>query len=63
MIERWLKLQEADEESVFVWGARQTGKSTLLSALFKGEVYYDCCVPMCSSVFADGRLRYARSLC
>ncbi len=41
MIERLLKLEDARSESVFLWGARQTGKSTLLAALFPDAIYYD----------------------
>jgi predicted AAA+ superfamily ATPase len=41
MITRILKLEEAATESIFLWGARQTGKSTLLNALFPDAVYYD----------------------
>ncbi|MCD8288971.1 MAG: DUF4143 domain-containing protein [Prevotella sp.] len=41
MIERLLKLEDAASESVFLWGARQTGKSTLLAALFPDAIYYD----------------------
>lgn len=28
-------------ESAFLWGARQTGKSTLLKALFPSSLYFD----------------------
>ncbi len=41
MIERLLKMEDASTESVFLWGARQTGKSTLLSTLFPKAIYYD----------------------
>lgn len=34
MIERILKVTDAQEESVFLFGARQTGKTTLLLQLF-----------------------------
>lgn len=34
-------LKEASEESIFLWGARQTGKSTLLKTLFPNAPYYD----------------------
>jgi len=34
-------LEEAHEESIFLWGARQTGKSTLLKTLFPNAPYYD----------------------
>lgn len=34
-------LEEAGEESIFLWGARQTGKSTLLKKLFPDAPYYD----------------------
>lgn len=41
MIDRILKLEDVATESVFLWGARQTGKSTLLNALFPQARYYD----------------------
>lgn len=31
----------AGKESAFLWGARQTGKSTLLKALFPDSIYFD----------------------
>jgi len=31
---RFLKLEETAEDSLFLWGARQTDKSTLLETLF-----------------------------
>ena len=31
----------ADNESMFLWGARQTGKSTLLKALYPNSLYFD----------------------
>ena len=41
MLERIEKLKEIQEDSIFLWGARQTGKSTLLKALFPNAPYYD----------------------
>jgi predicted AAA+ superfamily ATPase len=41
MFIRILKLEEAAEESLFLWGARQTGKSTLLETLFPEARRYD----------------------
>lgn len=38
---RILKLEDAVQDSVFLWGARQVGKSTLLEALFPDAKYYD----------------------
>ncbi len=38
---RYLKLTDAENDSVFLWGARQTGKSTLLKVLFPECRYYD----------------------
>ena len=38
---RILKLEETAEDSVFLWGARQTGKSTLLETLFPNARRYD----------------------
>lgn len=41
MLERILKLKEIEEDSLFLWGSRQTGKSTLLKALFPQARLYD----------------------
>ena len=41
MIDRFFKMQDAEEESVFFFGARQTGKTTLLKQLFPNARYYD----------------------
>lgn len=41
MIERVLKIADAEEESVFLFGARQTGKTTLLLKLFPDNRFYD----------------------
>jgi predicted AAA+ superfamily ATPase len=41
MISRFFKLQDAETESVFFFGARQTGKTTLLKNLFPNTRYYD----------------------
>ncbi len=32
---------EIGKESTFLWGARQTGKSTLLQTLFPETTYFD----------------------
>ena len=41
MLERILKLEETKEDSLFLWGSRQTGKSTLLRMLFPKATIYD----------------------
>lgn len=41
MYPRILSLKEIQDDSLFLWGARQTGKSTLLKALFPKARYYD----------------------
>ena len=41
MYTRFLGLEDAQNDSVFLWGARQTGKSTLLRELFPNCRYYD----------------------
>ena len=41
MINRYFKLPDVADESVFFFGARQTGKTTLLKQLFPNERYYD----------------------
>ena len=35
------KFQDANNESLFLWGARQTGKSTLLKAQYPDSIYFD----------------------
>lgn len=40
-IERILQVTDAQEESVFLFGARQTGKTTLLLKLFPNSKFYD----------------------
>ena len=41
MYTRILGLEDVKDDSVFLWGARQTGKSTLLKELFPDCRYYD----------------------
>ena len=41
MYKRILKLKETKDDSTFLWGARQVGKSTLLETLFPSARYYD----------------------
>ena len=41
MLERILKLREVEDDSLFLWGSRQTGKSTLLRVLFPKARLYD----------------------
>lgn len=41
MLSRLLKLSDMDDDSCFLWGARQTGKSTLLGARFPEARYID----------------------
>ncbi len=41
MYKRNIDLKEAKTESIFLWGPRQTGKSTLLAQLFPDSIKYD----------------------
>lgn len=41
MIERILKIADVQDDSVFLFGARQTGKTTLLLQLFPNSRFYD----------------------
>jgi uncharacterized protein len=41
MYRRLQKLTGSETESLFLWGARQTGKSTLLKALFPNALWFD----------------------
>ena len=45
MIDRLLELRDIQEDSLFLWGARQTGKSTFLKAKFPDARYYDLLLP------------------
>ena len=41
MLKRELLLNLPNKQSIFLWGARQTGKSSYLKANFKDAIYYD----------------------
>jgi len=41
MINRILNLDNADNDSVFLWGARQVGKTTLIKEAYPDAVFYD----------------------
>ena len=45
ILKRLLTIPELNEDSVFLWGARQTGKSTLLKMLYPNIRYYDLLLP------------------
>lgn len=44
-------LEGSGNESLFLWGARQTGKSTLLKSLFPDALWFDL-------LLSDTYLRY-----
>ncbi len=45
ILNRILTIPELEEDSVFLWGARQTGKSTLLKSIYPEAHYYDLLLP------------------
>ena len=45
MYNRLFDFESKLDEAMFLFGARQTGKSTLLKERFKGEIYYDLLDP------------------
>lgn len=45
ILSRILAIPELQEDSVFLWGARQTGKSTLLKTIYPEAHYYDLLLP------------------
>jgi predicted AAA+ superfamily ATPase len=50
MYQRRQIFEDANNESIFFWGARQTGKTTLLKQLFPDALWFDMLLTM--------RLRY-----
>ena len=40
-----MRLEEAESDSIFLWGARQTGKSTWLKKQYPNVKYYDLLLP------------------
>ena len=45
ILDRILTIPELEQDSVFLWGARQTGKSTLLKSVYPEAHYYDLLLP------------------
>ena len=45
MYKRLFDIEGKLDEAMFLFGARQTGKSTLLKERFKGKIYYDLLDP------------------
>ena len=41
MYKRKQRFEGLASESAFLWGARQTGKSTLLNTLYPDSLYFD----------------------
>lgn len=54
MLDRLLSLSDIQNDSMFLWGPRQTGKSTLLRQLFPQVPYYDL---LKSDVYTQYKLR------
>ena len=51
MYERIFDIEHKLDEGMFLFGARQTGKSTLLKKRFKGAIYYDLLNPSMKRAF------------
>lgn len=51
MYKRLFDVKSKLDEGMFLFGARQTGKSTLLKERFKGEIYYDLLDPNIRNAF------------
>lgn len=51
MYKRVFNIESKLDEAMFLFGARQTGKSTLLKERFKGKIYYDLLNPSLRKAF------------
>ena len=51
MYKRFFDIESKLDEGMFLFGARQTGKSTLLKERFKGAIYYDLLDPNLRKAF------------
>jgi len=51
MYKRVFDIESKLDEGMFLFGARQTGKSTLLKERFKGSIYYDLLNPSVRRAF------------
>lgn len=51
MYKRIFDIEKKLDEGMFLFGARQTGKSTLLKERFKGAIYYDLLNPLVRKAF------------
>lgn len=51
MYKRIFDIENKLDEGMFLFGARQTGKSTLLKERFKGAIYYDLLNPSVRKAF------------
>ena len=51
MYKRLFDVEAKLDEGMFLFGARQTGKSTLLKERFKGKIYYDLLNPELKKFF------------
>ena len=45
ILDRIITIPELEQDSVFLWGARQTGKSTFLKSVYPEAHYYDLLLP------------------
>ena len=51
MYKRIFDIENKLDEGMFLFGARQTGKSTLLKERFKDAIYYDLLIPNVRKAF------------
>jgi len=63
MYDRFFDIENQLDEAMFLFGARQVGKSTLLQSRFKDAIYYDLLIPSVRKSFKRNPDLFKEALC